>query len=358
MPAAPDPFDWCTLRPCLSRERARPRCFLFAAVLTVSGQQSSPINRPWPPEVQKVSPDSPALSPAEALKTFYMPPGYKIELVASEPLIQDPIVMDWDRQGRIWVVEMPGFVPNLQAPEPYMEPIGKVVVLEDTDKDGVMDKRTVFADGLVLARSLKVLDRGVLVGEPPNAWLMRDTNGDLKMDTKEAITDLYGRREARVEQNTNDFYWGMDNWMHTANADTFLRLKNGKFEVRKTLMRGEWGVTQDDAGRIYRNTNESSVHVDFVPTPYFLRNPALVRTRGSYEALARRGQRGQRRLAGAAQSRHQSRLSVRHRSAGRHARSASPRSARRRSTAAIGCRPSSTATCSSPSPPPIWSAAS
>ncbi len=270
----------------MSLTRARAAAlFLFAAVLTVSGQQSSPLNRPWPPEVQKVSPDSPALSPADALKTFYMPPGYKIELVASEPLIQDPIVMDWDRQGRIWVVEMPGFVPNLDAPEPYMEPIGKVVVLEDTDKDGVMDKRTVFADGLVLARSLKVLDRGILVGEPPNAWLMRDTNGDLKMDTKESITDLYGRREARVEQNTNDFYWGMDNWMHTANADTFLRLKNGKFEVRKTLMRGEWGVTQDDAGRIYRNTNESSVHVDFVPTPYFLRNPALVRTRGSYEAL-------------------------------------------------------------------------
>ena len=62
-------------------------------------------------------------------------------------------------------------------------------------------------------------------------------------------------------------------------------MKNGKFEVRKTLMRGEWGVTHDDAGRIYRNTNESSVHVDFVPTPYFLRNPTLVRTRGSYEAL-------------------------------------------------------------------------
>ena len=73
--------------------------------------------------------------------------------------------------------------------------------------------------------------------------------------------------------------------MHTADSDIFLRLKDGKFEVRKTLTRGEWGVTQDDAGRIYRNTNESSVHVDYVPTPYFLRNPALVRTRGSYEAV-------------------------------------------------------------------------
>ena len=268
----------------LTRTRASA-LFLFAAVLTVSGQQSSPVNQPWPPEVQKVSPESPALTPADALKTFYMPPGYRVELVASEPLVQDPIVMDWDREGRIWVVEMPGFVPNLSAPEPFMEPIGKIVVLEDTNRDGVMDKRTVFADGLVLPRALKVLDHGVLVGEPPYAWLMKDTNGDLKADTKEKITELYGRREARVEQNTNDFYWAMDNWMHTANADTYLRFKGGKFEVRQTLTRGEWGVTQDDAGRIYRNTNESSVHVDYVPTPYFLRNPALVRTRGSYEAL-------------------------------------------------------------------------
>src|SRR5215208_4030392 len=118
----------------LTRVRAAA-LLLFTAVLTVSGQQSSPVNRPWPADVQKVSPDSPALAPAEALKTFFMPPGYRIELVASEPLIQDPIATDWDRQGRLWVVEMPGFVPNLQAPEPNMEPIGRVVVLEDTDQD-------------------------------------------------------------------------------------------------------------------------------------------------------------------------------------------------------------------------------
>jgi mono/diheme cytochrome c family protein len=258
---------------------------LVGAVATIYGQ-SSPANRQWPAEVQSVSDDSPALSPDEALKTFYMPPGYHLELVASEPLIQDPIVMDWDVQGRIWAVEMPGFVPDLQAPEPNMEPIGKVVVLEDTNHDGRMDKRTVFADGLILARALKVLDAGVLVAEPPNVWLMKDTNGDLKVDKKELVTDQYGRREARVEQNANSFFWGLDNWMYTANGDVMLRFKDGKFEVRKTLSRGEWGVTQDDAGRIYRNTNESILHVDLVPTQYYMRNPNLLRTRGSYERMA------------------------------------------------------------------------
>ncbi len=256
-----------------------------ATVATALGYQGGSSSGQWPPPVQNGPDGSPALSPAEAMKTFSMPPGYRLELVASEPLVQDPIVMDWDPQGRLWVVEMPGFVPTLSAPEPFMEPVGRVVVLEDTNRDGAMDKRTVFADGLILARSLKVLDHGVLVGEPPNAWLMHDTNGDLRMDTKEVVTNQYGRREARVEQNANDFEWGLDNWMHTANSDIMLRFKNGRFDVQKTLMRGEWGATHDDAGRIYRNVNESSVHVDFVPTPYYLRNPNLLRTRGSYEPL-------------------------------------------------------------------------
>jgi mono/diheme cytochrome c family protein/glucose/arabinose dehydrogenase len=270
----------------MSLSKSRVIVLLILAAVATGYGQSSPSNRQWPPEVQKVPDDAPALSPEEALNTFYMPPGYRLELVASEPLVQDPIVMDWDPQGRLWVVEMPGFVPDLQAPEPFMEPVGKVVVLEDTNHDGKMDKRTVFADQLVLARSLKVLDAGVLVAEPPNVWLMKDTNGDLKMDKKELVTETYGRREARVEQNANGFYWGLDNWMYTAESDVLLRFKDGKFEVRKTLSRGEWGVTHDDAGRIYRNTNESVLHADLVPTQYYMRNPNLLRTRGSYERLA------------------------------------------------------------------------
>ena len=251
------------------------------------GQQRSPANRPWPPALQKLGPDSPPLSPAESLSTFYMPPGYHIELVASEPLIQDPVAIDWDPDGRLYAVEMTGFVRDLQTPEPNLDPIGRVVVLEDTNRDGTMDKRTVFADQLKLPRAVKVLDRGVLVGEPGSLSLMRDTNGDLRADTKELVTDAYGRLYGSVEGNGNSLLWGLDNWMHTAGSvEVYLRLKDGKFDVRQTLSRGEWGASQDDAGRIYRNTNESALHVDLVPTPYFARNPSLLRTRGSYERLA------------------------------------------------------------------------
>jgi len=259
---------------------------MVAFVVTGHGYQSSPLNRPWPPDVQNVSPESPPLSPAEALQTFHMPPGYQVELVASEPLVQEPVAIDWDTDGRLWAVEMPGFMANINGSNEH-DPIGRVVVLEDTDGDGVMDRRTVFADGLILARSLKVLDRGVLVAEPPNVWLMRDTNGDLRMDTKELVTNRYGRREGDPQNNGNGFDWSLDNLMHTAGqADIQLRLKKGVFEVQQTLLRGEWGVTHDDAGRVYRNTNESALHADLVPTAYFARNPNLLRTRGSYERLA------------------------------------------------------------------------
>jgi glucose/arabinose dehydrogenase len=257
-----------------------------AVVVTASDRQQSPANRPWPPGVQKVPASSPALSPADALKSFYMAPGYRVELVASEPMIQAPVAIDWDPQGRLWAVEMPGYMRNVAGSDEH-DPIGRVVVLEDTDHDGRMDRRTVFADGLILARALKVLDRGVLVGEPPNVWFMRDTNGDLRADTKELVTKEYGRLDGDPQSNANGFYWAMDNRMYTAGqVDVHLRLKHGTFEVHKTLIRGEWGVAQDDAGRIYRNTNDSAVHVDLVPTAYFARSPNLLRTRGSYERPA------------------------------------------------------------------------
>jgi mono/diheme cytochrome c family protein/glucose/arabinose dehydrogenase len=228
--------------------------------------------------------DSAPLPADAAMKTLRLPPGYRVELVASEPMIQDPVVIDWDPDGRLWAVEMPGYMIDIQASN-ELDPIGRVVVLEDTDDDGKMDKRTVFADGLILARALKVLDRGVLVGEPPNLWFMRDTNGDLKADTKDLVSDQFGRLQANVEHNANGLMWALDNWIYTSEVDIYLREKDGKFEVRKTLARGQWGLSQDDAGRVYRNTNESALYVDLVPTPYFSRNPNLRRTRGSYEFL-------------------------------------------------------------------------
>ena len=259
---------------------------VLAATVTLTGVQTPSQSRAWPPDVQKVSPEAPVLPPGEAMKTFSLPPGYHLELVASEPLIQDPILIEWDADRRLWAVELPAYMRDITSPGEY-EPTGRIVVLEDTNGDGAMDKRTVFADGLIQPRALTVLEHGVLVGEPPNVWLLTDADGDLHADGKELVAAGYGQRETNVEVNANSLYWAIDNRIYTAGtgADLYLQLKNGRFEASQSLSRGQWGATQDDAGRIYRNHNESVLHVDLVPTPYYARNPNLLRTRGSHERL-------------------------------------------------------------------------
>jgi hypothetical protein len=153
-----------------------------------------------------------------------------------------------------------------------------------------MDKRTVFMDKLVLPRAVKVLADGVLIGEAPNLWLARDTDGDLKADTKELVSNSYGRREGNPEHNANGLYWGMDNIIYTAEHTWNVRLKNGKFEILEALSRGQWNISMDDAGRIYRNWNEQPLFVDIIPSQYFVRNPNVVSTRGLYEILIERNE--------------------------------------------------------------------
>lgn len=242
----------------------------------------------WPGAVRKTPEKAPVLTPQQELATIVVPPGYRVELVASEPLVMDPILIDFDADGRLWVVEMPGFMPDTSGRD-SREPINQVVVLEDTNGDRVMDKRTVFADKLVLPRALKVLAGGrALVGEPPNLWLMTDTDGDLKADTKVLVSNTYGRLEANPEHNANTLLWALDNTIYTSEHDWHLRWKNGKFETIPTLSRGQWGASQDDAGRIYRNFNDAPLFVDYLSPSYYVRNPNLARTRGLYDPLISR----------------------------------------------------------------------
>ena len=292
---------------------------------------------------------SPPLTPAEALKTFRLPPGYRLELVASEPLVADPVWMDMDPDGRLWVVEMRGFMPTFEG-KGEDAPVGQVVVLEDTDDDGRADKRTVFLDGLVQPRTVKVLDHGVLVIAPPQLILARDTDGDLKADTREVLRSDVGVKGGNPEHSPNSLLWALDNWLYTSEYATDFRWTRTGLESAKTLSRGQWGISMDDSGRIYRNFNDDPLHVDYLPG----RAAGAQPVRGADARCLRAGHGRPRGVGGAADAGRQPRLSRRRAAARRIARRRSRRPGRRPSIAAIGCPPTSAATCSSPSRPATW----
>src|SRR3990170_1406952 len=103
--------------------RLRLMALLFACGAMTALAAQLPADRSWTPGVQQAPDESPALSPEDEMKHFYLPPGFHVEVVASEPIIQDPIAVDWDADGRMWVVEYPEYVRDLQAPEPNLDPI-------------------------------------------------------------------------------------------------------------------------------------------------------------------------------------------------------------------------------------------
>jgi mono/diheme cytochrome c family protein/glucose/arabinose dehydrogenase len=239
---------------------------------------------PWPPLVQEMPEEAPVLSPDEALESFYLPPGYALELVAAEPMVVDPVAIDFDGNGRMWAVEMRSYMPNVQGTGEN-KPTGRIVVLDDADGDGQMDERTVYLDSLVLPRSLKVMEDGVLVAATPDLWFTRDTDGDLKADTRELVTDDYGNPDSNPEHNANGLLWGMDNWLHNADHEERYRYRNGRFAAASTVDHGQWGISQDDYGRMYLNSNSDPLRMDLLDAHYYRRNPRMMRSRGVYDDL-------------------------------------------------------------------------
>ncbi len=223
-----------------------------------------------PPNLQQVDPipmekipPSPALTLNHAMKSFRLRDGFVIEPVAIEPLVQDPVHMSFDHSGKLWVVEMSGYMTDLEGSKESL-PLGKVVVLEDKNGDGTMDTRHVFAEKLKMPRSVFPTTNGTLVIDPPLLLLLKDNNRDLKSD-QTIILDKNFTNHSNPEHEINSFVWRYDNWIYSAkNNRKFRLLSNDTIKTAPTYNRGQWGLSQDDLGRLYFNFSEDHLRTELI----------------------------------------------------------------------------------------------
>lgn len=239
-------------------------------------------------------------SPEESLKALHVAKGYEVKLIASEPLVQDPVFVDWDAKGRMWVVEMgdypfapgettkdgkvgQGKVSDLQQ--------GRIKILEDTNSDGVMDKATLILDGLKHPTGLAFWKGGVFVSAIPDIFYAEDTDGDGKCDKREVW--FTGFTAGNPQHLVNGFCWGLDGWYHGANGDSGGKIKamktgkeydlsandfrfdpkTGEFELEAG--RSQYGKWRDDYGNWFGNNNVVWAWHYWLPLDDLKRNPNL-----------------------------------------------------------------------------------
>src|SRR5690606_31384922 len=195
--------------------------------------------------------EAPMVSPKESLKIMEIEDDFKIELVANEPTVNTPVAMLFDNKGRIWVVEMQGYMlDTVGTGEDF--PSGKIVILEDRNKDGFFESRKVFIDSLVLPRAISFIEDGILIAEPPFLWYVEIVND---LPGKKILVDEKYAEGGNVEHQPNGLLRGLDNWIYNAKSSKRYRKKGEDWIVEKTHFRGQWGIAQDDHGRLYYNHN-------------------------------------------------------------------------------------------------------
>ncbi|HJZ53615.1 MAG TPA: neutral/alkaline non-lysosomal ceramidase N-terminal domain-containing protein [Gemmataceae bacterium] len=232
------------------------------------------------------------LSPREEQATFKIAKGFKVELVASEPDVVDPVAMCFDERGRLFVCEMRGY-PN-GGVGTGVETRGKIKCLEDRDGDGVFETCTTFAEGLRFPMGLQPYKGGLLVAVAPDILYLEDTDGDGKADK---TTVLYtGFNLANIQQMVNSLQWGLDNWVYgCAGSDggtitspqvsgmppVSLRNRGLRFQpwlpgsLEPTSSGGQYGLTADDYQRWFTATNSQHLRQIVLPDHYLKRNPYL-----------------------------------------------------------------------------------
>ncbi len=258
-------------------------------VFAQKGDKRDEVQKPLVPA--KLIPPSPPLAPAEALKSFKIAPGFKIQTFAHEPQVQVPVALQFDPDGRMWVLEMRGFMPNPQGAGEE-KPVGRVSILEDADGDGVAEKAKVFLDGLVMPRAFLLVQGGLLVAEPPKLWfypIQNDRPGErVVVDeeyAKEADTKLGTR--ANPEHAANSLTLAMDNWIYSMDHTRRYRFTGGQWVKEANPKRAQYGLSQDNFGRLFYNSNSDQLRGDLVPSHYAAKAAAGARLPGLASQIAK-----------------------------------------------------------------------
>lgn len=240
-------------------------------------------------------PRIPHTEATDALKTFRLAKGFKLEVVAAEPLVSDPVAACFDEFGRMFVAEMHGY-PFSQEPTRLnpsgggKEDAGIIRLLEDTDGDGRMDRSVVYADKISWPTSVCCYNGGIFVLAPQYLYYFKDTDGDNKADVREIVLSGFGRDN--VQAVTNGLHWGLDNritfsagrnpkkllhrgkpMVAVGSGDLRFNPKTEEFEVVTGGL--QFGHSIDDWGTRFVCSNSNHIQQVVFPQKYLARNPYI-----------------------------------------------------------------------------------
>lgn len=254
---------------------------LFLALPALVFQAGDKSGEPQPPLPDDlIVPAAPVLSPERALASFDLDDRFEIELFAAEPFVEDAVSMAFDEKGRLWTVEMRGYMPDADG-NGEDQPTGFVAILEDTDGDGRIDRRINFLENLVLPRAVHPSEDGALVIAPPWLSLWRDTDGDGKADQEERLKKIGDVGLRNPEHAINSITFAPDGRYQVANASfEFFRHQGDDWTFVANTGGGQWGLGFDGRGRRYFNTNPDPLRGDLYPSRYAVRNPEFGRAFG------------------------------------------------------------------------------
>ncbi|MEM9544997.1 MAG: c-type cytochrome [Bacteroidota bacterium] len=202
---------------------------------------------------------------------FILAKNLKIEIVASEPDVILPVAMVEDGKNRFWVIEMPGYMRDINGSDEDL-PDGRIVILTDEDQDGKIDERKIFIDSLVNPRAICHVYGGVLFTD---GTMLKWAEIDHDKPVNTVVVDSFYVVGGNIEHQPNGLLYNLDNWIYSAKSNARYRRMDGGWKKEATTFRGQWGISHDRMGRLIYNHNSAPLIGDYAIPNQVIENPYL-----------------------------------------------------------------------------------